>query len=98
MQLSAKRAGLTLPFNDYALLGDDIVLTNGSVVKHYQELINSVGGTFSKDKSHTSSQMYEFAKRWFLQGVEVTGAPIRPFLTKEKYTFLTDRISDLISR
>jgi len=98
VQLSAKRAGLTLPFNDYALLGDDIVLTNGSVVKHYQELINSVGGTFSKDKSHTSSQMYEFAKRWFLQGVEVTGAPIRPFLTKEKYTFLTDRISDLISR
>lgn len=63
VQISAMRAGLTVPFKDYALLGDDIVLTNKDVVENYKALIHSVGGSFSETKTHTSLNAYEFAKR-----------------------------------
>jgi len=63
VQIAAKRAGLNLPFEGYALLGDDIVLTNSHVVDQYKILINSVGGSFSESKSHVSKDTYEFAKR-----------------------------------
>jgi len=96
--MSASLAGKRLPWNSYALLGDDIVLTDKEVVVHYKRLIQSVGGSFSEMKSHTSPNSYELAKRWIINGQEITGAPLRAFLTKEKYSFLTEKVSELMTR
>jgi len=98
VQMAAKKANKTLPWNQYALLGDDIVLTDATVVEYYQQLIKSVGGSFSEVKSHTSLHSYELAKRWIINGTEITGAPLRAFLTKEKYSFLTEKVSELMTR
>jgi hypothetical protein len=69
------------PFRDYILLGDDIVITNDAVAEKYVELMTELGVGISPMKSHTSETTYEFAKRWFHHGVEVTGFPLNSVLT-----------------
>jgi hypothetical protein len=64
------------PFKDYILLGDDIVITNDAVAAKYVELMTELGVGISPYKSHVSETTYEFAKRWFHNGVEVTGFPL----------------------
>jgi hypothetical protein len=61
------------PFEGYALLGDDLRLDNDSVASAYKALISQLGMPYSPAKTHTSKEMFEFAKRWFHNGVEVTG-------------------------
>jgi hypothetical protein len=64
------------PFKDYILLGDDIVITNDAVASKYVELITGLGVEISPMKTHVSETTYEFAKRWFHHGIEVTGFPL----------------------
>jgi hypothetical protein len=71
VRISAHRAGIS-NFNDYCLLGDDIVMTNSSVAFEYQSLMDQIGVEISSTKTHISYNMYEFAKRWFISGQEVT--------------------------
>jgi hypothetical protein len=69
------------PFSDYILLGDDIVVTNDKVAARYVALMTELGVGISPHKSHVSETTYEFAKRWFHNGVEVTGFPLNSVLT-----------------
>lgn len=50
-------------FDQYAILGDDIVIANSLVTKKYKEIISDLGVSISEAKSHESSNTYEFAKR-----------------------------------
>jgi len=67
-------------FTEYILLGDDIVIYNDRVKYRYIQIINLIGAEISEKKSHSSKEWYEFAKRWFKNGKEVTGIPVRGFL------------------
>jgi len=60
---------------DYALLGDDIVICNEKIAERYMSLLVQLGIEFSKAKTHKSKEFYEFAKRIFYQGVEVSPFP-----------------------
>jgi hypothetical protein len=64
-------------FNQYIILGDDIVIKNNAVAKKYIEVINGLGVDISMHKTHVSNNTYEFAKRWIQDGVEITGIPIK---------------------
>jgi hypothetical protein len=68
------------PFKDYILLGDDIVIYNDIVACKYKEVINSLGVDCSPSKSHESVNTYEFAKRWFRNGIEISPVPLKGFL------------------
>jgi len=72
------------PFKEYILLGDDIVIYNNDVALRYKEVINSLGVDCSPSKSHTSENTYEFAKRWFRNGIEISGVPLKGFLANWK--------------
>jgi hypothetical protein len=72
------------PFKEYILLGDDIVITNDAVAAKYVELITELGVGISPFKSHVSETTYEFAKRWFHHGVEVSGFPLNSVLSTVK--------------
>jgi hypothetical protein len=50
-------------FNQYILLGDDIVIKNDKVAKRYIKVISSLGVEVSLNKTHVSKDTYEFAKR-----------------------------------
>jgi hypothetical protein len=45
------------------ILGDDIVIKNDAVAKTYIDVIGRLGVELSLQKTHVSSDTYEFAKR-----------------------------------
>jgi hypothetical protein len=45
------------------MLGDDIVINDDNVAKAYIEILTELGVEVSKHKTHTSYNVYEFAKR-----------------------------------
>jgi hypothetical protein len=65
-------------FNQYMILGDDIVIKNDAVAKTYIDVIGRLGVELSLQKTHVSSDTYEFAKRWiqFKANREITGLPL----------------------
>jgi hypothetical protein len=69
------------PFKEYILLGDDIVIYNDIVASEYVKVINLLGVDCSPAKSHTSENCYEFAKRWFHNGIEISPVPLKGFLS-----------------
>lgn len=87
VQVAAMRAnavsGSTLApmFKLYALLGDDLVLAHDGVSREYRNLLQQLDMPFSIEKTHVSESTFEFAKRWFHNGVEVTGFSISGLLS-----------------
>jgi len=63
-------------FYAYYLLGDDIVIKDDRVAKEYEEMCKILGVEISKPKTLRSPYMFEFAKRVFLHGSEVSAFPI----------------------
>lgn len=68
----------------YMLLGDDIVIHNDMVAEKYREIIQNLGVDISKLKTHTSVDTFEFAKRWYHKGEEVSPFPIAALLESLK--------------
>jgi hypothetical protein len=98
VQYAAYKLGYT-KFKEYILLGDDIVIYHDKVAKLYTELVVEIGAEISLMKSHTSPNCYEFAKRWFRNGIEVSGIPVRGFLDNiNKYHILYMNVISLIDR
>jgi hypothetical protein len=80
LQYSAFLAG-EYPTRKYIMLGDDIVITNDKIASHYKEVIKSLGVEISESKSHVSLTTYEFAKRWFHNGIEISGIPLKGLIS-----------------
>lgn len=78
-------------FSAYALLGDDIVIADDAVATKYRELLRDLDVPISDAKTHTSKDVYEFAKRWFFKGREVSPFPISALPeTIKKYYLLVE--------
>lgn len=76
VQFAARLSGYKGWFKDYALLGDDILISNQKVALKYKWLCQQVGVDISIAKSMASNQRsFEFAKRVFFRGEEVSGFP-----------------------
>jgi hypothetical protein len=72
VRVAALRAGFP-HFTSYSLLGDDIVIANAAVAQQYRILLTQLDMPISEQKTHVSNDTFEFAKRWFHKGLEVTG-------------------------
>lgn len=86
VQVAAIRAGLSGTrirpvFENYCLLGDDLVIANDMVALEYKALISSLDMPFSKEKTHVSKTTFEFAKRWFHKEEEITGFSVPGLLS-----------------
>nr|WLK77423.1 RNA-dependent RNA polymerase [Suillus luteus mitovirus 6] len=73
-------------FNQYIILGDDIVIKNDKIAKTYIEVIGKLGVSISAQKTHVSKDTYEFAKRWMRpkDSVELTGLPLNGLINNIK--------------
>uniref|UniRef100_A0AAU7YEH1 RNA-dependent RNA polymerase n=1 Tax=Exserohilum turcicum mitovirus 5 TaxID=3229029 RepID=A0AAU7YEH1_9VIRU len=78
VRYSARRAGVT-DFNDYAILGDDVVIANDIVAHEYLLVMKSLGLSINLSKSVISSRFTEFAKVW-LGPRELNLSPLGPGL------------------
>lgn len=58
-------------FQDYALLGDDIVIWNASVARKYLNLLDDLGVEVSKTKSFQEGGLAEFAKAYYRLGEDL---------------------------
>lgn len=94
VQVAAKRAGACTHslFNDYCLLGDDIVIHHDDVAREYKKILNTYDVPISDAKSHVSKDTFEFAKRWFHKGTEVTPYPIVGLISVSKHWALTSEL------
>jgi hypothetical protein len=97
VRVAALRAGLGPRWSNYALLGDDIVLGDTRVATQYKLIMAELGVSLSSEKSHTSENMYEFAKRWVRDGVEVSGIPLNGFKTTKWY-LIAEELRNAASR
>jgi len=75
-------------FSQYIILGDDIVIKNDKVARMYIKWCNRLGIEISPHKTHVSKDTYEFAKRWFKGGREITGLPTRGIIWNIKNPFI----------
>jgi len=71
-------------FNQYIILGDDIVIKNDQVAKRYLKVITKLGVNLSLTKTHVSKDTYEFAKRWIKHGKEISGIPTKGIIENIK--------------
>jgi hypothetical protein len=98
VQVAAHRAGYSQFFTDYCLLGDDIRIDVDKVAEQYILLLQQLDMPISMPKTHSSSEGFEFAKRWFISGEEITGFSVSGLLSVYKsysqlHNFFQNQIS-----
>lgn len=71
IRICAFRAGIS-HFKDYVVLGDDVVIANDDVAHQYVLMCTELDIPISPMKTHKSKSIYEFAKRWIYNGVEIS--------------------------
>lgn len=76
MYYCCRELGLNWGEAKYTILGDDIVIRDDSLARKYIECLKALGIEHSPQKTHTSMYLFEFAKRIFHCGKEVTPFPI----------------------
>ncbi|PHT98242.1 hypothetical protein BC332_32834 [Capsicum chinense] len=77
--LAAKKAypHLNRPFKDYALLSDDILITDKQVALQYRKLLDQLGVTISDAKSIVSDTgAVEFTKKFWVKSMQIDLSPI----------------------
>lgn len=87
-------------FDEYFVLGDDVVIANAGVAKIYRRLMGSnLGVTINLSKSIPNSNSFEFAKRIFVDGIDCSPFTWTQLLRSEnRLVVLATFLSDMIER
>jgi len=94
VQLAAYRCGHKKFFSDYILLGDDIMIADTNVYRQYQAILKHYDMPYAVHKTHNSKYGFEFAKRWFMHGEEVTGFAVGGlYAVRNNYSLLHNFLS-----
>jgi hypothetical protein len=80
IQVAAKRAGKT-NYRDYVVVGDDSTITGAGVAAHYKTIMAAyhIPINLSKSIEHLAggSTSAEICKRFFVDGVDLSGLPVK---------------------
>lgn len=69
-------------------MGDDILIGDAALARVYKELLQGLDVPFSPMKTHESLTLFEFAKRLFFKGEEITPFPIHALRECSKRFYL----------
>jgi hypothetical protein len=72
----------------YMMLGDDIVIADDVIAKHYKELLAEWDIPFSKEKTHVSQHGFEFAKQMSLHGRNISPFPLSALYDRRSEAFI----------
>jgi len=91
---------LNIPWKEakYCILGDDVLLGDTSLKDKYVEVITQLGVNFSPLKTHESTKLFEFAKRLFLNGTEISPFPISSLKESSTRYYLMVNLLDELSK
>lgn len=77
VQYCAAKAGVVGWFDLYAILGDDIVIGHHGVAREYRCFMSKIGVGINSSKSVRGANLsFEFAKRFFWRGEDITPLPL----------------------
>jgi hypothetical protein len=77
--------GIEWSTSKYFLLGDDILFGDQNLAKVYKDKISLLGVKISPHKTYDSTEFFEFAKRIFYKGVEITPFPISAVVNLRRF-------------
>lgn len=98
VRVAAMRSGSQPDWHNYALLGDDIVIAGSRTAREYKAVMTQLGVSISETKSHESLDTYEFAKRWYHSGTEISGLPLNSLLQTHTWYELATELENGLSR
>jgi hypothetical protein len=81
---AAATTGHSGVFSGYNILGDDIVIYDQKVAQAYKSVIQRLGVEIQEEKSLVSCDTFEFAKRIFHKGQELTGFPLAAIVANHR--------------
>lgn len=87
-----------LHFQDYILLGDDIVIFDRWVADSYKQLMNMYGVAINSTKSIIGSGYGEFCKRLIRYGEEVTPLPSKVLKAVRDYPVTAPYVFESLTR
>jgi len=70
------------------MLGDDILIGDHRLAERYKAYLQDLDVAFSPLKTHESKTLFEFAKRLFFNGVEITPFPIHAVKSATRFYHL----------
>jgi hypothetical protein len=76
MFMACRKARVPWETSPYVILGDDVLIGHRGLAEAYKDLISQLGVEVSAEKTLVSFEAFEFAKRYFYQGEEITPFPI----------------------
>lgn len=85
---ACQKLGIKWSEAPYVMIGDDIVIADSSLGAEYLSLVTSLGIDVSLNKTHRSPDLFEFAKRLFFKGEEITPFPISSLKESGKRSYL----------
>jgi hypothetical protein len=91
IRLAAIQAGFKHTFQDYIVLGDDVVIASSEVAREYKSIITGLGVGISSMKSITPKGRYnsaEFASRLVCNGVDISPLPYGLILKSDVWSLL----------
>jgi hypothetical protein len=88
-------AGRKAGSGNYIMLGDDIVIAGESLAQQYSDIIKGVGVNIAEHKTFKSYDFYEFAKRSYYKGMDVTPYHLGAILTCNTLTEWVTEMSKL---
>lgn len=90
VQFAAQRAGRIKWFEDYAILGDDIVIANGEIAGQYRQILELIGVKAGLAKSIIARSKFvvEFAKKFFVDTFQADMLPLKECIATKASTSL----------
>lgn len=89
-------------FDNYIILGDDIMIFDASVASIYSERMKNIGVTINTSKSFLSNDptnVYgEFSKRIFINNDEITGLPLDMIIEASKSLYMIPEVMSFLKR
>jgi hypothetical protein len=79
IRFAASRKGIRRP--KYAVLGDDALIVGDELFSSYKEVCDSLNMQVNLSKTFRSAILFEFAKRFFYNGKEISAFPIGAIAT-----------------
>jgi len=88
VQLAARKAGFSGWFQDYAILGDDVIIAHGQVASRYRDILREIGVEAGLAKSIISRSRFvlEFAKKFFVDSTTANMLPLKECIAASTMT------------
>lgn len=83
----------------YWVLGDDALIVGDDVYRAYRKILAAHGMSVNESKTFVSKDMFEFAKRFYFKGEEISPYPVEAIInSRGEYPLLAVAIDNAVTK